>query len=240
MKISERSEFVHKIVCGMQEDLLYVSRKAVTFEQEIGKLKTKDHVQDAEIHNLQQTNVNNDVFMMRFPKEPTKNEVVELIAKEYEVEPTDIKKFYAFRTAVRPQKPSASSTPSTDKFNNSPSFNVVITFDNYAKKMEFMEKKKDKGPLKVKQLQKFKLADENLNVEIAEKSIRVVNRLTKFNLDAQKRINETKDIHQWEKIQFHNGLFRVKKERGNWKNLATYTDLDALGLASSKINEKKK
>lgn len=229
----KRSSHHSNVISEVAEEVTTLTRETIRLGSEVSTMKMQDQQQEREIHKLQQSNIDNDVFMAGFPTQPSENKLMHLLST-YGVQPDDIKHSYTFQQRFTPRQ-ATTSTPNTGaRPKVIITYNVVLTFDKYNKKIEFMKKRAELGPLKFSRLHDFQLFDKNTIKDPADdKTVKISNRLTKFNLDAQKKINKTKDVYSWDKISFRGGLFHLKKG-ANVKVLATYGDINWLDLASKK------
>lgn len=99
-----------------------------------------------------------------------------------------------------------------------------------------MTAKRLKGPLMYQQLSNLPLAP-----DARDTIIRCTNRLSKFNLWAQKELMATKNNGKLFSFQLHNGTFRVKREeRSTWKVVDTEAALDPFTTTKGKSAHKKK
>lgn len=228
-KFLTRQELLSTQMKEVHENVEVIRDEVVELDLKVDSLKINDQLREREIHKLQQSNLDNDIIMLGFPNEP-KPAAFKTLMVNYGVYQTDIKHQYTFKQqfTVKPKQSNTSEKGAKPKNQVVTFYNVVITFDKYAKKTEFLKKRNSLGPLKYSTLANFDLYDKDkIKEEDDDKTVKISNRMSKFNLDAQKMINKTKATHQWDSIKFHGGLFHLTKGN-NRKILATYDDVRAL------------
>jgi hypothetical protein len=166
---------------------------------------------EAKANRVEQKQVEKHVFLSGFPVKPKKEEIIEKLFTIYDV-PTDSIDFsYGFEFKTRP-KASSTIAPGSSESNDKINFQMVIAFKDHQGKEKFMKTKREKGPVMFEQLTTAKLSANERKC-----AIRIVNRLSKFNLKAQRHLQVAKMNQKIFSYQLHNGLFRLKvREDSGW------------------------
>lgn len=182
---------------------------------------------EASIHKIEQKQIDNHVFIAGFPIHPDENEVFESVLRLYEIPPEVVDYKYSYEFTINRPSTSTPTMPRSKKI-----FQMVVAFKDQQSKINFMKKKKEKGPVKFEQLTKARL-----NKNEAETTIRIVNRLSKFNLQVQRDLMRLKNENKILKFQLHNGTFRVQeKENTAWKVIDTEEKLENIAPKRMLIN----
>lgn len=190
----------------------------ITYGMQIAATETTKSVLacEASIHKLEQLKIENDIFITHIPTKPKADEVSKKILELSNISSAALLKCYTFPMRSTPM---ANSTQ-VQQNNQLPNHAIVISFASHSDKVKFFTERKKLGPIKISQLPlKFP-------PEAAEKSIRISNRLSTFNLRALKGLNAAKTAAIIHSFQMHNGLFRIKQtETANWSYISNNNDL---------------
>jgi uncharacterized coiled-coil protein SlyX len=216
---------------SIQEKIIELEDDVTNLETIVEKVKTKvesmtSHCERIEIstHKLEQKEIDNDVFLGGFTQQPNENAVIEHLSKIYKFDKNTIENKFSFK-----QKLNRKTTSTPNKSNRPEIFNMVIKFKSLDDKVDFMKKKKEIGPLMMDQLGVPLIQQKS-------KAIRIVNRLTSFNLMAQRILNTAKMNNKWEAVKFHNGIFKVQEKKDSkWKIYGTMKSIEEIIQMNNKF-----
>lgn len=174
----------------------------------------KAEVCEMKVNQLEQKEVNTDLYLPNFPEKPDVSQICENLSKIMNISREKIKSAYTFSLN---RKPPAQSSP---KNVNNTSFSVVIKFVDEDAKIELLKKKKEVGVIKLEQL------IPNIAAKYKDITIPCISRLTKFNNSVVSSLIKARVDKKIFGFQIRNGLFRHKfKADGNWKIIGTQYDL---------------
>jgi hypothetical protein len=202
--------------------------EVTNLENSVKKISEQFDKNEEIINTIQQEKIERDVFVSGIVTQPKNDlDMAKKIVKAYGGSMVDVTRAYSFKAKIpqKKQSPQASSTPNKHKF----SYNMVITFVSLDKKILFLQKKKIKGLITNEQLFNEQLSDDSKN-----STVKIVSRLTKFNLIVFNKLMMAKGNEQWEKLQLRNGTFRVKKNKeSKWEFYRSTTSLNMLKPVST-------
>jgi prefoldin subunit 5 len=208
----------------IQEKLMDLEDDVTKLETFVNKVNSKvdsmtSHCERIEIsmHKLEQKEIDNDVFVGGFTQQPNENVVIENLTKIYKFDKNSIEKKFSFK-----QKLTRKTTSTPNKSSHHEIFNMIIKFKSLDDKTNFLRKKKEMGPVMMEQLGISQMNQKS-------KAIRIVNRLTSFNLMAQRILNTAKLNNKWEAVKYHNGIFKVQERKDSkWKIFGTMKSLEEI------------
>lgn len=205
--------------CGTHTTSIDALEKAkTTNEEKIDLLKSLTDSNEQSLHKLEQSKIDNDIFLSGFPIKPDHIKVKSALANFYNIAPDMIDHSYQYEFILQPK---ATSTPNAI---NKVVHNVVVSFKERNVKFAFMKKKKELGEFLYEQIDSA-VKDPKDKAAV----IKCSNRLTKFNLLAQRQLFRAKGEGKIHSFQLHNGTFRAKKdEKAKWTYVDTSTSLDLI------------
>lgn len=224
-----RVQVTNTKIAGIGADIELLDNKIEKCDKKVKDIASKSAKNEERLNKLEQQQIDNDIIVGVFPVKPNAKKITEKLQELYGFQANEVVSSYSFlRKLNNSTRVKATSTPSTSqKSSESPGYYVVISFRDYVKKQEVMSKKKgNQGPLIFEQLvdESIKPTAEQLKMEI-----KISNRLTFFNLYAQRILYTHKERHGWEKIQLHNGWFRTQKKGETvWKYFKTESEIHAI------------
>lgn len=188
------------------------------------------------INKLDQAKIDNDVFISGFPMKPDLNKVTTALLNLYGISEDLVVDKYQYEFTARLKKQKHTSTPtalSSKVVTTSKVYHhVVISLKDKATKIRFMAAKKSKGPVKYEQV-----CNEEMAPEHKETTIRVSNRLSRFNLRVQGELLNSRSAGKIHKVQLHNCLFRIQRtENSKWEMVGTETALKPFIMERPKKN----
>lgn len=185
-----------------------VTHDSVKHNKTLNMLETNTLRNEALLHKLEQQNVDNDIFISGLPFKPDLNAISTAIAAKFGIAPDMIAHKYSYEFTP-PSKPTSQSSSAAKKSYH----HAVISFKDKTTKINFMAAKKKNGPVKYEELN-----DDAMTQEQRSTTIRITNRLSKFNLHVQSVLFAAKDGRKISSFMLHNGLFRIKRdENSNWE-----------------------
>lgn len=163
------------------------------------------------LHQLEQRDRDNDVFMTGFPSLPDAEAVLKEMSVIYNIEPTTVSETFAYEYTMEKSKKK--------------SYHMIISFRDSSAKKKFMMKKKELGPLKLEQI-KMQTKDKKKDDKKKNDTILCTHRLSKFNLKVCHVLSRAKADEKIEMFQLHNGVYRLKEEKdGPWRIIGTEESL---------------
>lgn len=180
---------------------------------------------ETSLHKIEQLKIENDLFFSQIPFKPDAEQLTAKILEATNIPKQSAANSYTFLLRA---KHSANSTINSNATNHA----LVLTFTNTKEKAKFFQERKKLGPLKVSQL------IPNCPEAIADKSIKIINRLTTFNLKVVKALGKKKSIGDINNFQMHNGLFRYKlTETDSWIYVGTQQQLNDLAVGDDSMKQ---
>lgn len=194
------------------------SEKIEKLEVALAELSNATYSNTVSTNYLLQKNLDNDIFLKGFLTEPDPKVVVQSLMNVFGVDLSTVSSYHYVNYTTR---------PATGYTNGKPLHFVAITFKTKDAKIEFFKAKKsyqdNKGSVMWSQLE-----TSNDHPDASSTTIKITNKLSKFNLFIQKtlyRLHAQKIIQEY---RYHNCLFQFKpNEQSDWIRIETYNKLKA-------------
>ncbi len=213
-----------------QKDLI-IDAKIEEIEEKVGFLDikqenmvTKQNDFQAQINTIEksinmmdQKKIDNDVYISLFTTKPNVEKVVKEILKLSKSPENSLKDFY---TIPIKQNHAANSTqlPSSSSI----FYGIVASFKNFNDKISFLKARRKLGPIKLNQLLSHLPRED-------DRSIKIQNRLSAFNLKALKTLNGLKNTKKISDFRMHNGLFKYQlTDDTRWQILSSNEQLNKM------------
>lgn len=189
-----------------------VTRDSMENGMKLDTIETNAIKNEALLHKLEQQNVDNDIFISGLPFKPDLEAISTAITAKFGIASDMIAHKYSYEFT-----PPIKLTPQSSSATKKSYHHAVISFKDKATKIKFMAAKKKNGPMKYEEL-----SDDAMTQEQRTTTIRITNRLSKFNLKVQSMLYAAKDGGKISAFMLHNGLFRIKREeKSNWEMIET-------------------
>lgn len=199
-------------------------------EEKIAQLSVKvDENSQQSIHNttqtlcIQQSLMDNDIILKGFPSKPDPDIVLNNFVNFYGINKMSIHEYYHVSYTKHQKVASSQSNEKMLHF-------IVISFKSKSTKVKVFESKKKKGSPLLKNL-----IPDSSTPDIL---IKCANKLTKFNLYAQRILYKSHQQKIISEYRFHNHLFQIKvQEDSNWIRVDTYKQVNDLNQKTMKTQQ---
>lgn len=182
-------------------------------------LKEQNYKIERSININEQKRIDLDIFVSYFPFKPNAIEIAKKLATLAQLPPDVIEGAYTFpMTSIN--RNIANSTRQSEP---RPSYAVVVTFTSLTNKRNFLSVRSSLGPIKLSQL---------TNTTASDSTIKISNRLTPFNLEVARKLNQAKRDGIIAELRFRNGLFNYRINETDWKWISTGGELEALLMSN--------
>jgi hypothetical protein len=201
-----------KHVVDVNKQNLKLIQSQEEFEDKMFNFIEKAEACETKVNQLEQKEVNGDLYLSNFPEKPDVTTVCDNLSKTLQLSRESIKGAYSFALM---RKPPPQSSPK----NSAQTYSVVVKLVDENAKIEFLKKKKDLGVIKLEQL------IPTIAAKFKDISIPCLSRLTKFNNSLVSILIKARADKKIESFQMRNGLFRFKQTGNvNWSSIGTEYD----------------
>lgn len=200
--------------CDIHEERMdNIEERLNDFEESQKSLERQADHNTSNILYIQQQLLSKEIILKNFPTKPDPDTVIKNFCDVFAIDLRCIKEYYYVSYTRTQQTQQAGSSAQNSKLLHF----VVIAFKTKSMKVDVFKKKSKRGSLVLKEL----LPDTTDNKETI---IKCTNKLTKFNLYAQKVLYKALDLKLIHQYRFHNNLFQIKaEENSKWFRMDSFS-----------------
>ncbi len=209
----------------MEEKIGFIDMAHEEFNNKHKQLQSRIDELEKSLHTYDQKKIDNDVFVSLLPSKPDVTAITKKILSLTKFSENALQDSYFIPIKM---SHNANSTPKSQKKATMVKYGIVMSFKNFRDKIKFLKNRREQGPLKLNNL---------INNAPSDNSVRIVNRLTLFNLRVQTELNKLKSNQKIAALKLHNGLYRYQlPQDDNWYIVSSNDSLQRLTSATTDVS----